>query len=300
MEDAVELDVVLIRGHSTEPWGLQLEYQLYRGTSQSSSSPSSSREHWGCFAVVDTRQDSPAARDPALRVGDTIVAVDGVRVSAAKRDDFAELLSILHSKGRAVLLTLSRQQHGKRKHRQQNLYYEGDDEGVSLRVTTFQNHETYIALKITGPEEETPATEEDEAKMKPKEREENEVGCAAYRFKFVPLDDESCRGARFAGLIGTRTGYETVREGDVLVEVDGKCAVDLEYAEILAVLRRPLPLHLKFVHCAYEDEEDDDDEATTTTTGRLSSSSSNADEEAGVGPARAAVTSFVQRLFAGK
>ena len=101
----VELEVVLVRGHASEPWGLQLEYQLYRGH-PGATAPES---QWGCFAVVDTRPDSPAARDPALRIGDTIVGVDGKRVSAAKRDDFAELLSILHSKGRAVQLTVARQ-----------------------------------------------------------------------------------------------------------------------------------------------------------------------------------------------
>mmetsp|Transcript_14232 Transcript_14232/g.46444 ORF Transcript_14232/g.46444 Transcript_14232/m.46444 type:complete len:173 (-) Transcript_14232:245-763(-) len=87
-----EREVVLVRSSSSMPWGLQLEYQLYR-------TPEDSRE-WGCFAVVECARGSPASLQ--LRIGDLLVGVDGRKVKSSSRDDFAELLSTLHSKGRAV------------------------------------------------------------------------------------------------------------------------------------------------------------------------------------------------------
>lgn len=250
----VELEVVLVRAHASEPWGLQLEYQLYRGAARVENRV----DQWGCFAVVDTRPESPAARDPALKIGDMIVGVDGKRVSAAKRDDFAELLSILHSKGRAVQLTVAR-------HAADTgaaVVFEGEDEGVTLKVSTFENHETRMDYHVARPPEATPADDEtDERKTVVVEsgsdeaRDDALAWCVAYRLKFVPLDDETCRGARFAGLIPRvdgqpRLGYDKLAEGDVLVSIDEDCVVDLEYAQILAHLRRQPPIKLCFAHTA--------------------------------------------------
>ena len=95
----LNFEVVLLRSSTAEPWGLQLEYQLFKATEAGAASP-----HWGCFVVADMRPGSPAARERKLRVNDTIVGVDGDPVAAASREDFAELLSLLHSRRRAVLL----------------------------------------------------------------------------------------------------------------------------------------------------------------------------------------------------
>lgn len=246
----LELEVVLVRSHASEPWGLQLEYQLFRSTT----SKDPNEQAWGCFAVVDTRPDSPAARDPALRVGDTIVGVDGKRVPAAQRDDFAELLSILHSKGRAVRLTLAR--HLAKRPRR-TVHFDGEDEEVRLTVTTFEAHETVVEYggpcDDDGDDEQGDAPEE-RVEEPPKPREDVE-SWAAYRLKFVPLDDESCCGARFDDVIhrpdgSARRGYEPIAAGDVLITIDGEHVVDLDYATILARLRRPPPLALRFAHAA--------------------------------------------------
>ena len=74
---------------------------------------------------------------------------------------------------------------------------------------------------------------------------------AACRLKLVPLDDDLCLGARYAGAIargdgGERAAYCALRVGDVLLCVDERPCVSLGYAEILAALRRPAPLTLRF------------------------------------------------------
>lgn len=386
---------MLVRSHASEPWGLQLEYQLYRGTSRSDNN----KDQWGCFAVVDTRPDSPAARDPALRIGDTIVGVDGKRVSAAKRDDFAELLSILHSKGRAVQLTVARQRSPHLSPAKRIVHFEGNDEGAFIRVSTYEQHETRIELVPTrdvrsdvekpeetdkhedlnkleeankpdeanqpeeadNPEEgnkpaysikpeetdkpeETNKPEDSESAKetdKPEEtdtppqetdkpeddkpeataesfqedggnqfkgsenlranedlkEEDNKAdddlcSCAAYRLKFVPLDDETCRGARYAGLIAridgnSRLGYEPLLVGDVLVSIDGESVVDLEYAAILAQLRRPPPISMVFSRAAQTPDYIPDDIAQDTTD-RYEPTSSIA---------QLGVTKFISRLL---
>lgn len=252
----LELEVVLVRSHASEPWGLQLEYQIFRSTL----TKDPNEQAWGCFAVVDTRPDSPAARDPALRVGDTIVGVDGKRVPAAQRDDFAELLSILHGKGRAVRLTLAR--HLAKRPRRK-VHFDGEDEEVRLTVTTFEAHETVVEYggpcEDEGDDEQGDAPEVEEP---PKPREDVE-SWAAYRLKFVPLDDESCCGARFSDVIArpdgsARRGYEPIASGDVLITIDGEHVVDLDYATILARLRRPPPLALRFAHAAQPRYREDD------------------------------------------
>ena len=77
---------------------------------------------------------------------------------------------------------------------------------------------------------------------------------AAYRLKFVPLDDDSCRGARLAGFIPRGDGASRapcytppLHLGDVLVSLDDRPVVNVDYAEILAALRRPPPQSLRFV-----------------------------------------------------
>ena len=122
-----------------------------------------------------------------------------------------------------------------------------------VKLTTFAGHETRVeyAAAAKGEPEETPSDEVDDDEAKEPDIE----SCAAYRLKFVPLDDETCRGARFDSIIPRadgrpRAGYDPLRQGDVLVDIDGACVVDLEYATILAQLRRPPPLALKFSRAA--------------------------------------------------
>ena len=138
----VEFEVVLLRQHCSEPWGLQLEYQLFK------SAEGGSVPHWGCFVVADVRPGSPAAREERLRVNDTIVGVDGAAVAAASREDFAELLSLLHGRGRAVLLAIARAGEAEPRTSKR---FDGDDEGLRAVVTCTDESRGATTVECVGP-----------------------------------------------------------------------------------------------------------------------------------------------------
>ena len=140
----LEFEVVLMRYHCSEPWGLQLEYQLFK----SSSSDGGGVPHWGCFVIADMRPGSPAAREDKLKVNDTIVGVDGRPVAAASREDFAELLSLLHSRGRAVLLTIARAGETEP---MRSLRFDGDDEGARVVVAVTDEGRGACKVEFKGP-----------------------------------------------------------------------------------------------------------------------------------------------------
>ena len=351
-EELMEQEIVLVRSTSGMPWGLQLEYQLFRNAT----SKGDEKDQWGCFVLVETRPNSPAAMEPDLRVGDVIAAVDGRRVASETREDFAELLSLLHSKGRAVTLTVARP--GTRI--KPKTLFDGDDDGVrvvlqvglagatilrylgeddelredddddakrkdnapSLATGPEEDEEKKTAEEEKATDEDLKATEEEEKKTTEKEEVEEKIpeeeekipeegeqrtrregdeapeavvatkeedssssqqqpphneprevvknvtgddvgASAASRLKFVPLDDELCQGARFAGCIDRPDGssrtncYAPLAIGDVLVSLDDQPVVDLAYADLLARLRRPPPTTLRFVKAPPDLQEND-------------------------------------------
>ena len=139
----LNFEVVLLRSSTAEPWGLQLEYQLFKATEAGAASP-----HWGCFVVADMRPGSPAARERKLRVNDTIVGVDGDPVAAGSREDFAELLSLLHGRGRAVLLTIARANEAPPR---RSVRFDGDDEGARVVVASVDDARGSVSVEIRGP-----------------------------------------------------------------------------------------------------------------------------------------------------
>ena len=138
----VEFEVVLVRVSTSEPWGLQLEYQLFKSTEAGAASP-----HWGCFVIADMRPGSPSAREQKLRVNDTIVGVDGCGVKANSREDFAELLSLLHSRGRAVHLTIARAGGAEAT---RSVRFDGDDEGARVVVASLDDARGACSVDVRG------------------------------------------------------------------------------------------------------------------------------------------------------